>query len=412
MKNLFTLSFFLFTTICFGQGRDLAFFISQAKQNSPVTKDYQNQILSAQIDSQLLRASLRTQVNFISANSYAPIIKGYGYDAAITNIANVSGLVQANRNFFNRSNIAAQLSTIALQRRALLDTIQLSQQDLVRTISDQYITAYGDLLSADFNKEVFELMKREEEALKKLTEASVYKQTDYLNFYVTMQQQELTWLQAQMQYNADYLTLNYLAGIVDTTIERIDAPQLPDSVSRDFYQSVFVNRFVTDSLRLANERTLIDYQYKPKIGAYTDAGYNSSMQFTPYKNFGFSLGVSLTVPIYDGRQKQMKYAQIDIRERTRQANKDFYINQYRQQIAQLRNQLMAIDMLVNKINKQIEFAHTLIVANGKLLETGDITMKDYVSGINNYLSARNLLTQNNISRLKIVNQINYWNINR
>ncbi|HWJ91025.1 MAG TPA: TolC family protein [Flavisolibacter sp.] len=412
MKYLFTATVWLYAAISFGQGRDLQFFIAQARQNSPVIRDYQNQLLSAQIDSQLLRASLRTQVNFISANSYAPVIKGWGYDEAITNIANLQGLVQANRNFLNRNNVAAQYRTIALQRRALLDTIQLSQQELVRTVTDQYITAYGDLLLLDFNREVFELMQKEEEALKKLTEASVYKQTDYLNFYVTMQQQELAWLQAQIQYNSDYLTLNYLSGIVDTTIERIVAPALADSVTHDFFHSVFVNRFVTDSLRLVNERALIDYQYKPKIGAYTDAGYNSSLQFMPYRNFGFSFGISLTVPIYDGHQKQMKYAQIDIRERTRQFNRNFYINQYRQQIAQLRNQLAAIDMLVNKINRQIEYAHTLIVANGKLLETGDITMKDYVSAINNYLSARNLLTQNNISRLKIVNQINYWNINR
>ena len=36
-------------------------------------------------------------------------------------------------------------------------------------------------------------------------------------------------------------------------------------------------------------------------------------------------------------------------------------------------------------------------------------MRDYVTAINNYLSAQNLLTLNNIARLKIVNQINYWN---
>ena len=77
---------------------------------------------------------------------------------------------------------------------------------------------------------------------------------------------------------------------------------------------------------------------------------------------------------------------------------------------QLRQQLVAIDLLVNKINKQIEYAHTLILANGKLLETGDITMKDYVTAINNYLSAQNLLAQNNISRLKILSQVNYWNV--
>jgi outer membrane protein TolC len=412
MKHLLVILLLLFRLLCLGQSRDLNYFIQQARQNSPVLKDYQNQILAARIDSQLLRASLRTQVNIISSNSYAPVIKGWGYDEIVTNMANISALVQANRNFLTRSNIAAQYRTIALQRRALLDTIQLSQQDLVKTITDQYITAYGDLLGLDFNKEVYDLMKREEEALKKLTEASVYKQTDYLSFYVTMQQQELTYLQAQILYNTDYLTLNYLAGLVDTTIERIGKPEIPDTLRVEIYNTVFFNRFVTDSLRLANEKALIDYQYKPRIGAYTDAGYNSSLQVTPYKNFGFSAGLSLTIPIYDGHQKQLKYAQVDIRERTRQNNKQFFINQYRQQIAQLKQQLYATDLLVNKIDKQIEYAHALITANGKLLETGDITMKDYVTAINNYLNAQNLMTQNLISRLKIVNQINYWNVNR
>ncbi|MGZ3958382.1 MAG: TolC family protein, partial [Flavisolibacter sp.] len=70
------------------------------------------------------------------------------------------------------------------------------------------------------------------------------------------------------------------------------------------------------------------------------------------------------------------------------------------------------DLLVKKINRQIEYAHTLITANGKLLQTGDITMKDYVLAINNYLNAQNLLRLNSITRLRIVNQINYWNVNQ
>lgn len=409
MKYLVIVFYFLIQSCCYAQTHDLEYFINQAQQNSPVVRDYQNQLLMASLDSQMLKASLHTQVNGISSNSYAPIIKGYGYDAAITNIANVSALIQANRNFLTRGNVAAQYRTISLQRRALLDSMQLSHFDLVRTISEQYITAYGDLLMMDFNREVFELMQREEEALKKLTEASVYKQTDYLTFYVTMQQQELLYLQAEVQYNTDYLTLNYLSGIVDTTIERISKPVIADTIVQSVYSTVFSNRFITDSLRLANERELIAYEYRPRIGAYADAGYNSSMQFMPYKNFGFSAGISLSIPIYDGRQREMKYSKLDIQERTRQANKEFFMNQYRQQLAQLRQQLQMTDRMVNKINKQIEYAHTLILANGKLLETGDITMKDYVTAINNYLTAQNILTQNNISRMRIMNQMNYWN---
>lgn len=410
MKYWFILFLVPLSLISFAQPHNLDYFLEHAKQNNPALKDFQNQVLALQIDSQLLKASLGPQVNFLSNNSFAPIIHGWGYDEIITNKANLSGLIQASRNYLSKAQIAAQYRSIALQRRSLLDTMALSQQDLSRTITDQYITAYGDLMAMDYNREVFDLMQKEEEALKKLTQANVYKQTDYLTFYVTMQQQELTWLQAQIQYNSDFLTLNYLSGLVDTSLERIDKPALPDSISKDFYNSVFYNRFITDSLRLANEKELINYEYRPRIGAYTDAGYNSSLQNTPYKNFGVSAGVSVTIPLYDGRQKQMKRARVDIQERTRQSNREFYMNQHHMQLLQLKQQLISIDLMVSRINKQITYAHTLIVANGKLLQTGDITMKDYVTAINNYLQAQNLLTQNNINRLKILNQVNYWNI--
>jgi outer membrane protein TolC len=410
MKYFFFTCCVLLSFFSFAQPRNLDYFLRVAKQNNPSLKNFHSQILLLQIDSQALNASRRPQVHFLNTNSYAPITNGWGYDEAITNRANISGLVQASRNFLSRGNIAAQYRNIALQQQALLDTIQLSQQDLLRTITEQYITAYGDLMVFDFNKDVYELMKKEEEALKKLAQSSVYKQTDYLTFYVTMQQQELSYLQAQIQYNTDFLTLNYLAGLVDTTLERIERPVLADSLQPDFYNSVFYNRFITDSLRLSNERGLIDYEYKPKIGFFTDAGYTSSLQHTPYKNFGFSAGISLTIPIYDGHQKQLRQSSVDIRERTRQNEREFYVNQYRMQIEMLRKQLTTIDLFVNKITRQIEYAHTLIVANGKLLQTGDITMRDYVTAINNYLSAQNLLTQNHISRLKILNQVAYWNV--
>lgn len=404
--TLFLLGLYVFS---FGQKHDLSFYINTAQQNSPTLNEYRNNLLAAKIDSQLLRASLRPQVSFIGSGAYAPIIGGWGYDEAITNIANLSGLVQANRNFISTARLGAQLQTIALQRRALLDSLQLSRQDLVRTITEQYITAYGDQVAADFNKEVFELMKEEEGILKKLTQASVYKQTDYLTFYVTMQQQELAYLQAQIQYNTDYLTLSYLAGLVDTTIKRIAKPELTDSLKTDIRSSVFAQRFVTDSLRLSNERNLIGLEYKPRLGYYADAGYNSSLQVQPYKNFGFSAGISLTIPLYDGHQKDLKYAQLDLRERTRQTNRDFFLRQYEQQVAQLRLQLQSIDLLVQKIQQQIEYSYTLITANGKLLQVGDITMKDYITAINNYLSARNVLRQNELTRLRIFNQLQYWN---
>ena len=409
MKFYLFISFLFFQMVGYAQSHSLNYFIEQARANSPAISEFNNQVLSNRLDSLLLRSTLKTQVNFISSNSYAPVIKGFGYDNAITNGANITDVVQASRNFLTKNNVAAELNAIRLQSLALIDTINLTGQDLLRTISEQYISAYGNQVALDFNQEIYDLLKKEEQVLKTLTQKSVYKQTDYLAFYVTLQQQQFSYLQSQIQYNSDYLTLSYLAGLVDTTISRIERPSLDDSLQVDFVNSIFYKRFTTDSLRLEAERRLIDFQYKPRLGAYTDAGYNSSLLTTPYKNFGVSFGVSLTVPIYDGNQKRYKYNKIDLLEKTRVTKRNFYINQYRQQIAQLNQQLKATDLLVNTINAQIKYINTLLEANAKLLETGDIKISDYVLAITNYINARNLLNQNYISRLRIVNQIRYYN---
>lgn len=409
MKYFFTGLITFITYTVTGQNNTLEYFIQQAQENSPLIKDYNNQVLSSRLDSLLFRAALKTQVNFISSNSYAPLIHGFGYDQAITNSANISAIVQANRNFFSANNIGNQLTAIRLQSQSLLDTIRISQQDIKRAVTEQYIIAYGDQVTMDFNLEIYDLLKKEEEALKKLTQASVYKQADYLAFYTTLQQQQFTYLQSQIQYNTDYLTLNYLAGIVDTTVQRISNPNLNDSMQFDFYRSVFYQRFTTDSLRLATEKAIINYEYKPRLGAYTDAGYVSSLLENPYRNFGISFGLSLAVPIYNAHQKQYRLRQVDLRERSRAANKTFFVNQYKQQIAQLNQQLHASDLLVKTINEQIKYVQTLISANAKLLQTGDIRISDYVLAITNYMNARNILNQNYINRLRIVNQINYWN---
>ena len=383
--------------------------MQQARTNSPVLKTYQNQIFSNHLDSQILNASLKTGVNFISNDYYAPIIKGWGYDEAITNIAQLQGLVQATKNFLSKGHLAAQYRAIALQSQALRDSLSLSLKDLTKNIVDQYITAYGDMLTMNYSKELFDILKQEEEVLKKLAQSSVIKQTEFLAFDITMQQQELTYLQAQIQYNADYLTLNYLAGVNDTTITQLEEPKLADSLPHDFYSSVFYQRYKTDSLRIENERRLIDYSYRPAVDAFADAGYNSSLQTTPYRNLGYSFGINLKVPIYDAHQKKIKYQKLDIEERNRQINKDFFINQYNQQIAQLNYQLEATDLLFQKINKQVAYTKTLITAYEKLLQTGDVKVTEFVTAITNYVNAQNTYRQNFVSRLKIMSQLNYWN---
>lgn len=405
---LVILNFILITANGLAQSRPLSYYVDNAKSNSPLLMDYQNQVQASAYDSLLVLAAYKPQVNANSVNSYAPVIKGFGYDGAITNGGNFSALAGVNKQLVNRKVVNAQFQNIQLQNQSLNNLYKITAQELQRTIIAQYIITYGDQQQLNFNREVSLLLTREEAILKKLTQGNVYKQVDYLSFLVTLQQQDLQVKQQLIQFRNDFATLNYLSGITDTAYVELQEPGISISRLPPLTSSVLFEKYNIDSLKLVNQKTLISVNYLPKINLYADAGYNSTLTYQPYKNFGTSLGISATIPIYDGKQKRLQYSKIDIAERTRQQYKNFFVNQYNQQIAQFNQQLTGITELINDVDAKLKFSKSLIEVNGKLLQTGEVRIADYILALNNYLTVKNLITQSSINRLQIINQINFW----
>lgn len=406
---LIILAYILMVNDGLAQTRSLNYYVDNAKTNSPLLKDYRNQVQSSVYDSLLILAAYKPQVTGNSFNSYAPVIKGIGYDGAITNGGNFSALVGVNKQLMNRKLVNAQFENLQLQNQSINNLYKITAQDLQRTIIAQYITAYGDQQQLIFNREVSALLTQEEIVLKKLTQGNVYKQVDYLSFLVTLQQQQLQVKQQMIQFRNDFATLNYLTGITDTAYVELQDPGISLSQLPPLSSSILFEKYAIDSLKLVNSRRLTDMAYLPKINIYADAGYNSSLAYKAYRNFGTSFGISATVPIYDGKQKRLQYSKLDIAERTRQQYSIFFVNQYSQQIAQFMQQLQSANELINDINDQLKYTRSLIEVNGKLLESGEVRIADYILALNNYLNAKNLITQTTINRLQIINQINYWN---
>ncbi|MEP6846483.1 MAG: hypothetical protein ABI861_10785, partial [Panacibacter sp.] len=192
MKKLFLLFFLAaFAFSVSAQKKNLDYYISSAIQSSPLLKDYGNQTQMNSIDSLRIRAGYKPQVTAASTNYYAPVIGGWGYDYAITNGINFSQLITVSKTLVSKENLQNQFNTISLQNQALSVSGKITEQDLRKTITAQYIAAYGTWKQYSFNNEVLNLLQKEEAILKKLTANSVYRQTDYLTFLVTVQQQEL-----------------------------------------------------------------------------------------------------------------------------------------------------------------------------------------------------------------------------
>lgn len=403
------LSYGLGIHLCQAQQKKVDDYVQKALTNSPLLKDFNNQLLSNKMDSAILRAGYRPQVTASSTGTYAPVINGYGYDNALSNGKTFDALITANQNIIGKSRRDIQLEGITLHADSINAASKISRQDIKKSITEQYITTYTDQQQRDFYIEVYRLLQKEEKVLKVLTQKSVYKQADYLAFLVTFQQQELQLSQTNIQLKNDFARLNYLSGIVDTSVVALEEPALPATTLTGLSNSIFMQGYKIDSLKLLNDKKQIDLNYKPQASVYANGGYNSSFILQPYKNFGTSVGFTVSVPIYDGGQRKMKYTQLQIQENTRQDYQQFFTRQYQQQVNQLIQQLQATQELQSKITRQIKFTESLINVDSKLLQTGDITIADYVIAINNYLNTQYMLRQVNISRLQLINQLNYWN---
>ena len=410
MKLFFSLFFcILICSVSLAQSQTLDHYLDIAKSNSPLLKDLHNQVASNQQDSLRLRAGYKPQVNFNSAGLYAPTINGYGYASAITNEHTLNGLVGINQSIVSKKNLDAQLQTITLQSQSIGNASKISEQDLKKAITAQYITAYGSLQQYKFNQDVIDLLSKEEKLLKELTRSNVYHQSDYLTFLVTLKQQQLLMLQSRLQYKNDYTTLNYLAGIADTSMIELQEPVIQQAVRPEIDNSIFFRQYKIDSLKLINSRQLIDFNYKPKANLLADGGYNSDFMGQAYKNFGVSAGFTFTMPIYDGGQRKMQYKKLSLAEETRENYKAFFDTQYHQQIAQLKQQIGENDNLLHQIDEQLKYSESLIKVDNQLLQTGDLRIADLILAVNNYLTVKNLRTTTTITKLQLINQLNYWN---
>ncbi|MCV9927188.1 TolC family protein [Flavobacterium sp. LS1R49] len=401
---------FLFCVKSFSQEKDLHYFIEKAQKNSPLLNDYQNQIKSATIDSLVNRATYKPQLSGNLNASYSPIINGYGYDTALTNGQAVSALVGFNQKIIGKNRISSQGESFRLIKDALVLNRKIAIKDLNKAITAQYITASGTAVQIKYYEKLTSLLKEEEVILKKLTQHSIYKQTDYLIFNATVKQQELTALQLKQQYQNDLALLNYLSGETDTNLVNLKFPDITIHPLEN-KGDIFFQQFKTDSLKVQNANTLIDNNYKPSLSLLGDAGYNSSFAYQAYKNFGVGVGLGLTIPIYDGNQRNLQHQKNEAALETIEGYKTNFERQYTQQLFMLNQKLNQTIETANALHSQLLVAEALIEANKKLLLTGDAQITEYIIALSNLISIQDGIAQNNVSKLQVINEINYWKSN-
>jgi len=409
MQRFFILSLFYFSSFILSAQHTLKDYVQSAVANSPLIIDNFNQQRSLAYDSMLIRAALRPQVNLTSNDLYAPVINGYGYDEIITNGGNYNALLGVNYLVTGRKNLNNQFSLLNIQGQLLEFNRKLTERELIQNVSVQYIAVYGSQQLLANSEKILGILQEENIILKGVTEKGRYQQTEYLTFLVGLRQQQLAYEHQKLQMQSDLFTLNYLCGIVDTATVVLADPEISLSQNMHVDQTFPFQQFRLDSLQFQFSVEQIKFRYSPKLNLLGDAGYNTTFLYHAERNFGASVGLSLTVPIYNGHQRQLQESKIVLSQNTLQSKSAFFIRQFNAKQLALNNQLSQTEQLITEAQEQLKLSEGLLKANNKLLEMGDTRIFDYMQSLRNFISAQATVQQLITNRMLLINQLNYLN---
>jgi outer membrane protein TolC len=409
MHKRFLLACFLscFALLAHNQTRSLSFYLKEGIRNSPLLNDYMNQVNSAVSDSLLIKAAKKPLVEARSQLQFSPSYKNFGYDEVITDGGNYTAVMGVSQAILNKKELINKYKAVDLQKQSVNNSSRISANELNKLITEQYLTSFSCMSDYLFNRSFLELFKKENEIVKEFVNNGVCKQTDYLSLVVESQSQEILVNQLNSQYRKELMLLNQLCGLNDSSLLELEVPQLIINGTPDIAKAPSYLQYKIDSLRIENDKMAIDIRYKPKINWFADAGILTHNPWNFYRHFGYSAGISLNLPVYDGKQREIAKQKLEFNENSRIVYQSRFRQQYYQQIRQMNVDLKALNELTVRMETQIKTSDQLVKALREQLEAGIIQMTEYITAVKNFRTMSRSLNMINIQKLQVINEMNF-----
>jgi len=418
--NLFAIGITLMVMTVTAQS-NLDFYLNTGYENSPLLKDYNNQKSINQLQNDLNSAQNSAFNVYLSADylfapyfnnngeliSTNPSPDAIGYDAGITNGGLYSAQLNVEKNIFNGAVLDAYASQTSVKNEADQFNFELEKHKLTKAITDQYLTAYQSYLEYNLSKEIVDILKRQLSIISELAKKGYEKAQNFLLLKVEMQNQKVNLSEAYQNYKSEILQLNSLCGIKDTQYVIIDSVSLNLSNSKNKHQ--FNQKFYLDSLSLNAQQSVFETKYSPRLKLFANTGLNAVEIDGIQKKFGFSAGLNFSLPLFDGGQKSIKQQQNEIAKETIGNYKNYSSNNLK---LQRDNSLAKINSLrknIDELNTQIKDYKQLLKISLEQLESGGISMIDYLTMLRNFIDIRKIKIEKEISYQMEINNYNYWN---
>ena len=404
---LLTLFLFIYSwDPALSQTRDLNYYLTQASQNSPLLKRYTNQLQAVHYDSLLVLANKKLQIAGNAEAMEAPYGNHFGYDTNITNKGLFEALLSEKLAVFQKNKIAAQIHSTDLQSQQISNSYLMDVRELQKTITGQYLTAYGDLSSITNESDLISSLRTEDTILRRLMRNGLFRQSDYLDFQLQIKSEQRQLHQMQAAYYNDLIQLNILSGIDDTTTVTVARPDLTWKSNYSLQSDPNWLQFRLDSLQNENEKSLLAFTYKPQIALFADEGLNAIQIPGIYNHFGFSAGISLNWTIADGRQHTLNLQKLSIVQNNISAYKSFYQKQNALQVYSLEKQREQNQNLISELQDNLKNMDELLSMRKQELESGQISIVDYLSNLRDRISLQKQLTDVLLQQQQIISDHN------
>lgn len=400
------------STICahaYAQNKTLDDYLNTALKNSPVLKDYYGQIEQNRLDSAATIANYKPQVNLTGQALVAPTYGQYGYDEAITNGGNYEAIVSASQLILPRKEINANKQLSSIEHKSLSNQEKQTELQLKKDVADKYL----NICLLEQQKTYFSasdsFLVRESSILKNFTERGIYRVSDYYEFSVEEKSEHTEIAQLTIQIAQSFSDLNETCGISDTAMYLLAIPQIEIIKQTDYRQLTAFQKFQIDSSKYAFQGKLLNAEYNPHLSWYADAGMEASQPNLIYRSFGNSIGINLSMPIYDGHKKELKYKSLKISDDTRLNYQDFFVQNYNSHTAMLAKQIEGDKHLIYELQQEQQQINNWRKVNEAQLAAGNISITDFLMGIHKELEVKNTIVQAMINQQQLQNEFNYWN---
>jgi outer membrane protein TolC len=415
MKYLFNYKLFLsaclfcLSFVANAQVKTLDDYVNAAIANSPVLKDYNAQLGKNSVDSMLAGAAFKPQVNMTGVALYAPTYGQFGYDPAISNGGDYSAIVSVTQQITPRKQVSLTRMLSATERQVISSQAKTEENDLRKEVTDTYLNTCLLQQQVIFYKQSDSFLVKEQVTVKALTERGSYKVSDYYELLVEEQSEHTQIAQIYIDLTKSFSELNVLCGITDTAQYKLTVPHIEVFKQNDLKQLAAYKKFQADSANLAVQSGLVDAGYKPKLSWYADAGIEASEPNLIYRSFGNSLGLNLSIPIYDGRKRDLQHQSLKYSEDIRSGYEHFFISNYGTRISLLAKQIEDGDKLLAQMRLEEKDVNNWIKISAAELAVGNISVTDFLLSIKKDLEVKNDLTQALINQQLLQNEFNYWN---